>query len=302
MDKDNINELKTIKLRSYLFWSQTLKDAPVGSIAKQCWDKHDYAGYMLFHDNLCPICNNGHLLDTKKDGQALELKGIEIGTVLCVCSSLETLADHRRQRYESESSKFFWSLKKPTTPLGLRQTIYPVAVPDNDAYERTKRIINAFDAFSTNPTRWGFLIGNPGSGKSSMLQALKYRMGGFAYYMAFADFRSLAMRWKSLDLSEVESILVSAPVLLIDDWGIGKDTNFASDMLATVLEKRYIMKRLAPVIMTSNLPQKDLVAKVEVITNKERIISRFLDSEISSLLISTQDDMRRKTTKEAAHV
>lgn len=298
----DLEELQTIKIRSLLFWAQTLLDKPASSIAKQCWEKRDHKGYMLFHENVCPICNNGHLIETSNNGQALELKGIQIGTVYCVCSSLNILSDRTRAKYESNAEFYTWSLKKPTTPATLGRTVYPVALPNQAAYDRTAKIIKAFSSFVNNPTRWGFLIGKPGSGKSSLLQAIKHKLGGFAYYMNFADFRSTMMRWKDIDVSEYESILVSAPILLVDDWGIGKETDFSTNMLATVIERRYVHKRLAPIIMTSNMTEAEVTATPDgTITNKERVLSRFLDSEIASLLISSQNDMRRKDNKEKAN-
>lgn len=302
-ENEQIRELRTILIRSYLFWSQTMLSASKTSYAKQCWDKKDYAGYMNFCDNTCEYCNNGKLIEPSEGDEPLVMKGIEIGTVYCLCASLKILASKSLQPWETAADNWHWAFEKPKSPFAQSNTIFPVAVPDAQAAEKTKNIIKAFDNFSKNPTRWGFLIGGTGVGKSSLLQALKSKMGGFAYYLAMAEFRSTVMDWKKVNLKEVEAHLISAPVLLIDDWGMGKDTSFATDMLAGVVEKRYLLKRLSPIIMTSNISREELIAVPGAkITNRERIISRFLDSEIASLLVSTQQDMRLSTAKNKAKI
>lgn len=75
-----------------------------------------------------------------------------------------------------------------------------------------------------------------------------------------------------------------ADLLLIDDLGASKDTEFVEDTTLRLIDRRYV--NLRPTIITANLTRRELRGKLG-----DRIASRF--AQITTLIELTDDDHRR---------
>ena len=76
------------------------------------------------------------------------------------------------------------------------------------------------------------------------------------------------------DKNEFISHLVSYPLLIIDDLGIERNSEFALEMIYNIIDRRYCIKK--PLIVTTNLSYQDMT-RTDLDMDHQRIYSRLME-------------------------
>ncbi|MFF5977153.1 ATP-binding protein [Streptomyces sp. NPDC012769] len=189
---------------------------------------------------------------------------------------------HRRQRAE-------WA-------LGRWQTAVPPRYRNADA---THPAVQAWaDRVATDPTTAGSLLltGTTGTGKTHQAYGALRRIAeaGPPTYeiraITAADMHGLLRPNGSPRGTEEElRRLCRVPLLLLDDLGAGKSSEWTEDITGRLINERYNASR--PTVYTSNLPARSGSGPDLASVLGERIVSRL--SEDTAIVAMTGPDRRR---------
>lgn len=288
---------QALRLKSLVFWLDQINNKTDSlSMINRLWNKKDYLGFRSMFTE-CPFCGGAPAFEPNKDGKPIVVNGILIERVQCYCLTLELLAKTASRRYESHYTD---------SKLG---DLKPIDVPSGAA-ARTQSIVVKVGKFLLNPTRSALINGEPGSGKTHILQSVKTALGGFAVYITLADYFDKLMFYTSDKKSKEDGTLhrflgtlANCPVLLIDDFGLQHETTYGTNTIASIIDHRYAMRRLAPTIMSTNMSLAEMQHTPGVqIGNLERLLSRMMDTENSTTMTMLQHDYRNKLFKKEAGI
>lgn len=172
---------------------------------------------------------------------------------------------------------------------GLRDFRFTKFIRD---HENTKafEFCNAFIPGNHNV----YLFGNPGSGKTHLAYsiALKYFEQGLSVGVwnqpdFMRHMRNVAMTGADAEEREIRRIS-SLDVLVIDDIGVGKSSDFTVQILYEIVNKR-IMNLKNGLVITSNLHPDDMAIKLD-----DARLSDRLTGICNILRLSTSESWRRK--------
>ena len=155
------------------------------------------------------------------------------------------------------------------------------------------RIKAACEAFAAEPHGWLVLMGSYGTGKTHLVYAIAGALlqRAVPVYAAsvpemltmvrngFSDAQGLSAEQRLTALRTVE-------VLVLDDWGTERGSDWVSETLFSVLNARY-NDRLATVV-TTNLAPKTLAER------DGRLASRLLDRDLSQWHVLLAGDYRQR--------
>ncbi len=116
------------------------------------------------------------------------------------------------------------------------------------------------------------LMGSPGTGKTYLMAGLAYQCtithGISCMFQGFSELLSDIKDGFSSQKSEIEIITphLAAELLIIDDLGKGRNTEWELSVLDTLISKRYNSNK--PIMVTSNYTEK------EATTIKERLLTK----------------------------
>lgn len=150
------------------------------------------------------------------------------------------------------------------------------------------------DELKTNPGQGLFIHGSTGSGKSYLLGCIaNYMLGQMSVrYMVYADFLDSLRATFNRDAEHSEQQLVdevkNVDLLLLDDLGIERPTEFSLKYLAQIIDYRY--RNLKPLVVTSNFTLTELIGRFQTDLYGERIVWRL--GEICSNILELKGNLR----------
>ena len=145
---------------------------------------------------------------------------------------------------------------------------------------------SAIDACKEYPKKSLFIWGAAGTGKTHLATALVRKHNG-SVVKPQTIFRSCRGLKDGEEEQKAINKYVKMPFLVIDDLGIGRDTEFSFSVLYEIIEGRD-MSCIAGLIITSNLSMADLSARL----GDDRITSRIIG--MSKVIELTGKDWRVK--------
>jgi DNA replication protein DnaC len=148
-----------------------------------------------------------------------------------------------------------------------------------------------------NLDQWMWIEGGTGTGKTTLLWAIKTFFGSLALYLSCDDLQNLAFQaLRDTDLMDtLLSDLTAVPILLLDDFGIQHATSYGTDFLASLINARYALWKDSITVVTSNRLLPDLLSSPDEAI--KRIASRMADSEARRFFHLYQSDYRLATVK-----
>lgn len=137
--------------------------------------------------------------------------------------------------------------------------------------------------FEINGKSWnGFYIWGPtGTGKTHLASAAvnyAYRIGKPALFYRVGDLlnalRNTYNQKSDLTFDALQKRIINAPLLVLDDYGTQRDTEWAQEQMYLIIDARVVVQ--ASTIVTSNLSFADLDAKCGDDWTQKRILSRLV--------------------------
>lgn len=148
-------------------------------------------------------------------------------------------------------------------------------------------------AFARDPHGWLFLHGNVGVGKTHLATSIAtYAMENQKTSVLFAVVPDLLDHLRAafhpdhgVDYDERFSSIRNAQLLVLDDLGTENTTPWAREKLYQIFNHRY--NEQLPTVVTSNQDFKKI---------DERVLSRLLDTRLTTYIHIDADDYRRRRT------
>ncbi|MBT9153242.1 MAG: DNA replication protein DnaC [Firmicutes bacterium] len=167
-----------------------------------------------------------------------------------------------------------YSISKNRAKAGLSPMFENAALETFEHRPGTEDMVEAALAFDM--TSGLFIMGSYGAGKSHIAAAICNRMLQQEYTCRYANVpETLAKIRATYDgygsESRILDELITVNLLVLDDMGAEKPTEWVADRLYTVIDSRY--RHMRPTIYTTNLNLDELAARVG-----ERIVDRVLGS------------------------
>lgn len=168
---------------------------------------------------------------------------------------------------------------------------------DKDIIRKAKNYVKYFDEMRKDNT--GLLLyGNVGSGKTYIACSIANAIiSEYSYSVKMRNFAQILNDLQkggfNLDRNEYIESITNPILLILDDFGIERNTEYALEQIYNVINARYLKER--PTIITTNLNFKDIEAEQDdVMLN--RIYSRII--EMCLPLRVTGIDRRKTQSKE----
>ena len=136
------------------------------------------------------------------------------------------------------------------------------------------------------------LMGPVGTGKSFFAGCVANRLMEQGIPVMMTNFSRILNELTKpyADKNEFISHLVSYPLLIIDDLGIERNSEFALEMIYNIIDRRYCIKK--PLIVTTNLSYQDMT-RADLDMDHQRIYSRLM--EMCLPIIYQGQDQRQQT-------
>ena len=147
-------------------------------------------------------------------------------------------------------------------------------------------------AFCESPAGWLVMMGRPGGGKTHLAAAIYNRLQTAQVPAAFVNWPSfLAYLREAFNpdtprdatFSARFEVVMKAPVLILDDVGAERGTEWTEEQLYKLLDYRTVNE--IPTVITSNCRPDEL--------GHERVVSRILNTRLGRVVMNTAGDYRR---------
>lgn len=200
------------------------------------------AEFLKMHNNECPYCHGD-----------FRIKSHDLGVVYCICQLLEKI---------QEWNTLYKPIRTATKEAYLNQLVYPAEM-GGEYHRDMKAAVEAAQKFIKYPEKWLLLIGKPGTGKTHILRAINTAFEPIALYLSCGKLEQLTHQFRKDDLlNEFYTVLVNAPILILDDIGIEYGGLLVKSMIEKIVDARYEAFPDNLLVMASNLPVKELLTYI----------------------------------------
>lgn len=201
---------------------------------------------------VCPECGHAKKMRIELFGKA------NIVTCYCKCETdeIERLERERRERIQSAKDRMRYRRS-----FGSRVLTGDFNDDDGSSphvSETCRRYAANFDANMKSKVNGIVLFGSPRQGKTFFAEAIArelYRDHNVLMMTAMDLVQSFQFK-KGQELEALKHRISNCDLLVIDDFGASRDTEFANEIMFSVIDGRYSSKR--PMVITTNLTMEQL--------------------------------------------
>ncbi len=189
----------------------------------------------------CPYCKDGFPEKIVNNNK--------YGIVYCLCEVLNKV--HRVELQHKD-------IKSKVGNSTLEDIKYPYEM--GPEYKRTMSqfVQSAYD-FIKFPNFWMVVSGYYGTGKSHVLKAINAAFDPMALYVSAKDLEQQTHTFRKEDaLDYFYDTLITAPILILDDIGMEYGGPLVKSIFEKVVDSRYERFPEYPLIMSTNLFEKEL--------------------------------------------
>lgn len=218
------------------------------------------------------ITNDFSTIPIRKDGQIisknkfLELRGMkvcktcadvikpfrhpELGMITCICDLMDLEVEWQ------ENIRLYGS------PYRNDRTLDQLELHGSPiANQKMRGIIAAFREWVKDPKKWVILYGNPGCGKTHMMEAITKMLFPAAMYVSSDGLNQKIFNYvgkKEFGLDVLIKGCSTHPILMIDDWGMGHNTEFTLNTLQSIVNNRYTLPHEFVTVLSTNLSKAQM--------------------------------------------
>lgn len=235
------------------------------------------AGVLAADDHVCPHC--GRIVPK----QTYTIKGRAV-TVQPICKCEADEDDRRKREMEirerkSEIEGRYSSLKSSPKYRRCSLANFDVSPDNREAYQAAQGFVTAW------PNSRDLLIyGKPGNGKSHLAAAIGNALASDDVIVVFATFVDLLEAIKSTynggygSEADILSAICRADLLILDDLGVERPSEYTLDILFRITERRG--KHFRRTVCTSNYSPTELATrygKAVGVVEAQRVIGRIIE-------------------------
>ena len=197
----------------------------------------------------------------------------------CMTEALHVAEEERLERDAEAQTRQRWRMRQAAldalfpqwdASAKVRRQTFATLIAD----EANRAVIRRVQEWMTTGPPEGFLLVGPvGTGKSHLVRAVSHALREQSRTVAYTTVPYLLERLRGPTAVEMTAVLkatTSADVVIWDDLGAEKPTEWALDRLYLLLDARYETEK--PLIATSNWPPSGLEARLG-----PRLVSRLLE-------------------------
>lgn len=226
-----------------------------------------HAEFIMKNGGGCPYCHDDAVVLSQR-----------FGLVYCICKVLEKM-----QRLEAQHA----AVRSPIGKAYLRELEFH---PDMGGdYKRTMgKAVKEVERFIKYPSKWLFVSGHYGTGKTHLLKAINSAFEPMSLYVSARDLEQKTHTFRKEDeLDFFYDVLTNAPVLLLDDIGMEYGGQLVKSIIEKVVDARYERYPDYPLVIATN---KSDITFAEYIP---RVHDRVLDRDRTVILgINTNKSYR----------
>ena len=195
---------------------------------------------------------------------------------VCKCESKEMEEKKRQEEYEEQMHRINRLKEASMMDKKYREVTfekYEVREENKKAFEMAKKYASRFqDMYKKNQ---GLLLYGPvGTGKSFTAACIgNYLLNNAKPVIMTSFVKILQDIWENDREAEYITILNSASLLIIDDLGTERETDYALEKVYNIIDSR--VRANKPMIITSNLELNDMMECEDI--RKKRIYDRILE-------------------------
>lgn len=205
----------------------------------------------FMHDGLlyCGVCR-------KKKQTRIKIDGIsKVVTCICDCEAKEIEEVEKQKQYEEDMRRISRLRSASLIDERLRNASFDsfkVTKENRNLHIMAKRYVDNFDSMRKNSQ--GLLFWGPvGTGKSYVAACIANELLNRRVSVIMTSFVKILQNVQSLQVDESKLIarLNSAELLIIDDLGTERNTDYALEKVYNIIDSRYLSGK--PLILTTNL-------------------------------------------------
>lgn len=206
----------------------------------------------------------------------------------CVCDCEMAEQREQEQKLERKYEAMRFNQRQQSISIGYRDkwlTDSDVQLPEAENY------IENFKKFAAK-NKGLMLCGNVGSGKTFIASVIANELCQRGYKVLMLHITEALQKISKFENEVFIEELQSADLVILDDFGVSRKTDYTLEKLVTLIDTRYAVRK--PLIITTNLSRKDLAEQVPI--ELERTYNRLV--EITHPLEVKGESRRMKKAKE----